>query len=225
MAAFCGGMEIFIMKNIFKSRSFIIQLAVCLLPFVIGAVFYRRMPEQMATHFDFNFQPDDYSSREFALFGIPAVMTGLFILCAGLLEVDPKKRGMDGRLKTITRWVIPILSVFVQCVTISYALDSSLNLIRFIPVLIGILFILMGNYLPKCRQNYTMGIKLPWTLNSEENWERTHRFGGRMFVAAGICMIIAAFFGGYGAAVISALAMAACFAPAVYSFVLYRKGI
>ena len=120
-----------------------IQLAVCLLPFVIGAVFYGRMPEQMATHFDFNFQPDDYSSREFALFGIPAVMTGLFILCAGLLEVDPKKRGMDGRLKTITRWVIPILSVFVQCVTISYALDSSLNLIRFIPVLIGILFILM----------------------------------------------------------------------------------
>lgn len=84
---------------------------------------------------------------------------------------------------------------------------------------------LIGNYLPKCRQNYTMGIKLPWTLNSEENWERTHRFGGRMFVAAGICMIIAAFFGGYGAAVIFALAMAACFAPAVYSFVLYRKGI
>ena len=78
------------MKNIFKSRSFIIQLTVCLLPFVIGAVFYGRMPEQMATHFDFNFQPDDYSSREFALFGIPAVMTGLFILCTGLLEVDPK---------------------------------------------------------------------------------------------------------------------------------------
>ena len=79
---------------------------------------------------------------------------------------------MDNRLKSITRWFIPILSVVVQCITISYALDSSLNLIRFIPILIGVLFVLIGNYLPKCRQNYTMGIKLPWTLNSEENWEK-----------------------------------------------------
>lgn len=213
------------MKNIFKNRSFIIQLAVCLIPFIIGAVFYSKMPDQVATHFDFNFQPDDYSSREFALFGIPAVMVGLFILCAGLLEVDPKKRGMDGRLKSITRWVIPILSVFIQCVTISFALDSSINLTRFIPVLIGILFVLMGNYLPKCRQNYTMGIKLPWTLNSEENWDRTHRFGGRMFVVSGLCMIIAAFFSGYVSGAIFVLALIACFVPTIYSYWLYKKGI
>ena len=195
------------------------------MPFLIGAVFYRRMPEQMATHFDFNFQPDGYSSRGFALFGIPTVLVALFVLCSGLLEADPKKRGMDSRLKSITRWFIPILSVVVQCITISYALDSSLNIIRFIPVLIGVLFVLIGNYLPKCRQNYSMGIKLPWTLNSEENWEKTHRLGGRMFVAAGLGMILSAFFGGYGAGIIFALAMAACFVPAVYSFVLYKKGI
>ena len=200
-----------------------IQLAVCLLPFVIGAVFYGRMPEQMATHFDFNFQPDDYSSREFALFGIPAVMTGLFILCAGLLEVDPKKRGMDGRLKTITRWVIPILSVFVQCVTISYALDSSLNLIRFIPVLIGILFILMGNYLPKCRQNYTMGIKLPWTLNSEENWNRTHRVASWLFIMGGAIFVINGFL--QSKWVLFAFLACVFLIPAGYSFYLYKKGI
>lgn len=213
------------MKNIFKSRSFLIPFAVCLLPFVIGAVFYGRMPEQMATHFDYNFQPDDYSSREFALFGMPAFMTAMFVLCICLLETDPKKRGMDGRLKAITRWIIPILSVVVQCITISYALDNSLNLVRFIPILIGVLFVLMGNYLPKCRQNYTMGIKLPWTLNSEENWERTHRFGGKMFVIAGLFMIPAAFFGGYAAATVFALALIACFLPTVYSFVLYKKGV
>ena len=160
------------MKNIFKSRSFLIPFAVCLLPFAIGAVFYGRMPEQMATHFDFNFQPDDYSSREFALLGIPAFMTAIFVLCVGMLEVDPKKRGMNDRLKTITRWIVPILSIIVQCIIISYALDDSLNLVRFIPILVGVLILLIGNYLPKCRQNYTMGIKLPWTLNSEENWER-----------------------------------------------------
>lgn len=213
------------MKEIIKSRSFLIQFAVCLLPFVIGAVFYRRMPEQVATHFDFNFQPDDYSSRGFALFGIPAFMAAMFVLCTVMLEADPKKRGMDSRLKSIVRWIIPVLSVLVQCITISYALDSSINLVRFLPVLMGALFVLIGNYMPKCRQNYTMGIKLPWTLSSEENWERTHRFGGRMFVIAGLCMMIAAFFAGHAASVIFALAMAACFLPMVYSFVLYKKGI
>lgn len=213
------------MKNIFKSRSFLIPFAVCLLPFAIGAVFYGRMPEQMATHFDFNFQPDDYSSREFALFGIPAFMTAIFVLCVGMLEVDPKKRGMNDRLKTITRWIVPILSIIVQCIIISYALDNSLNLVRFIPILVGALILLIGNYLPKCRQNYTMGIKLPWTLNSEENWERTHRFGGKMYVIAGLCMILAAFFSGYVSTIIFALSLVACFIPAIYSFVLYKKGI
>lgn len=213
------------MKNIFKNRSFLIQLAVCLIPFIIGAIFYRKMPDQIATHFNFNFQPDDYSSREFALFGIPAFMLVLFVLCAGLLEVDPKKRGMDGSLKTITRWIIPILSVFIQCVTISYALDSSIKLIKFVPVLIGIILVLVGNYLPKCRQNYTMGIKLPWTLNSEENWEKTHRFGGRMFVISGLCMIFAAFWGSYVSACMFILAIIACFVPIIYSYSLYKKEI
>lgn len=213
------------MKSIFKNRSFIIQLAVCLLPFVIGAAFYSRMPDMVATHFDYNFQPDDYSSREFALFGIPAAMVLLFVLCAAMLEADPKKRGMDSRLKAITRWFIPILSVVMQCITVSYALDSSLRFIRFIPVFIGAGLVLIGNYLPKCRQNYTMGIKLPWTLNSEENWDRTHRFGGRMFVIAGLLLIAAGFFGGIVSAVSVAAVIAAVLAPAVYSFALYRRGI
>lgn len=214
------------MKQIIKSRGFLIQFSVCLLPFLIGAIFYGRMPDQMATHFNADFQPDDYSSKEFALFGIPAFMAALFVFCVFMLEADPKKRGMDGRLKTVARWIIPALSVIVQCITISYALDSTgINLVRFIPVLLGVLFVLIGNYMPKCRQNYTMGIKLPWTLNSEENWERTHRFGGRLFVAAGLCMIIAAFFGGQVTAVIFAITIAACFLPMVYSFMLYKKGI
>lgn len=213
------------MKTIFKSKQFLIPLTVCMLPFIIGAIFYSRMPEQIATHFNFNFQPDDYSSREFALFGIPAFMTGLFILCTGLLEVDPKKRGMNNKLKAIVIWTIPILNLAIQCIIISYALDSSLNLVRFIPILIGILFILIGNYLPKCRQNYTMGIKVPWTLNSEENWEKTHRFGGKTFVIAGLCIIIAAFWGGYGGLVIFITALISCFLPIVYSFILYTKGI
>ena len=211
------------MKEIIKSRSFLIQFAVCLLPFVIGAVFYRRMPEQVATHFDFNFQPDDYSSRGFALFGIPAFMAAMFVLCTVMLEADPKKRGMDSRLKSIVRWIIPVLSVLVQCITISYALDSSINLVRFLPVLMGALFVLIGNYMPKCRQNYTMGIKLPWTLSSEENWNRTHRLAGWLWTIGGLLMAASGLLGWQG--VTMAVIIAITVLPAVYSFLLYRKGI
>ena len=58
---------------------------------------------------------------------------------------------------------------------------------------IGVLFMIIGNYLPKCKQNYTMGIKLPWTLDDEENWNRTHRFAGFLWVAGGVVIAINAF--------------------------------
>ena len=56
-----------------------------------------------------------------------------------------------------------------------------------INILIGVMFVIMGNYMHKIKQNYSVGIKLPWTLNSEENWNRTHRLGSWLFVIGRNC--------------------------------------
>ncbi|MDA6215520.1 SdpI family protein, partial [Escherichia coli] len=74
---------------------------------------------------------------------------------------------------------------------IALGVDFSIEI--FISALIGVFFIVLGNYMPKLQQNYTIGIKLPWTLNSEENWNRTHRLGGKLYIVMGIAMILMSF--------------------------------
>jgi uncharacterized membrane protein len=91
------------------------------------------------------------------------------------------------------------------------------------PIFMGLLFVIIGNYLPKCKQSYTIGIKIPWTLNSEENWNRTHRFAGWLWTFCGIGMMIAGLFGAYWIFFVAVFVMV--LPPVIYSYLLYKKGI
>ncbi len=88
-----------------------------------------------------------------------------------------------------------------------------------------VLFIIFGNYLPKTKQSYSMGIKLPWTLNSEENWNRTHRLSGFLWVIGGALFLMLTFFGWWNLYVLLGIVLAMALIPTVYSYLLYRKGI
>ena len=92
-----------------------------------------------------------------------------------------------------------------------------------LPVFMGLLFAVIGNYMPKCKQNYTIGIKIPWTLNNEENWNKTHRFAGWLWTAGGIIMMLTGFFGGFWIFFVVMLLMV--LAPVLYSYILHRKGV
>ena len=91
-----------------------------------------------------------------------------------------------------------------------------------ISVCFALMFVAAGNYLPKCRQNYTMGIKLPWTLADEDNWNRTHRMAGYVWTAGGILMLIMGFF--HLASLFFLVFMAMVLIPSVYSMILWRRG-
>ncbi|NCB31303.1 MAG: SdpI family protein [Clostridia bacterium] len=93
----------------------------------------------------------------------------------------------------------------------------------FVPLLVGVLFIAMGNYLPKCRQNYTMGIKTPWALNSEENWARTHRLGGYCFILGGFLLMLGTLLNLWW--LLFPVLLLTAIIPLVYSYLLFRKGI
>ena len=90
-------------------------------------------------------------------------------------------------------------------------------------VLVGIAFVVVGNYLPKCRQNYVLGIKLPWTLADEENWNRTHRLAGRIWVPCGILFITNAFLNIGGIWTIFILMFLLVIVPTAYSAILYYR--
>ena len=126
-------------------------------------------------------------------------------------------------MQRLILWIIPLLSVVLFGMIFSTAWNKDLHVASIAPILIGVLFVILGNYLPKCKQSYTIGIKLPWTLHSEANWNKTHRLAGFLWVLGGFAMMIAGFFGGLWAILPIALGMTLI--PTGYSYLLYRKGI
>ena len=209
------------MKN---KKTLIITSLICLLPMLVGAAVYSRLPETVATHFDLNGVPDGWSSRAFAVFGLPGILLAVNLLLPFMLQADPKHRNMSGALVSITIWTIPVLSLLCSGLTLGRALGYDTRIDKVLPVCMGLLFILIGNYLPKTKQSYTMGIKLPWTLASEENWNRTHRLAGFLWVLGGVYFIVMSFIGWSLIAFLIPLAVMV-FVPMVYSYLLYRKGI
>lgn len=114
-----------------------------------------------------------------------------------------------------------VLAVLVQVIIILSGVGISFNVGTVISVPIAFLFVAIGNYLPKCRQNYSMGIKLPWTLADEDNWNRTHRLAGYVWTAGGILMMILGFF--HLSDLYFTIFLAMVLIPSVYSYMIYRK--
>ena len=208
-----------------ETKRMILTTAICLLPILAGLALYSRLPEQVPTHFDFNGNPDGWSSRAFAVFGIPGLMAAINLFLHICLEKDPKRANMRAALKHISLWVIPVLSVLTSGLTLGAAMGWPVHVESAIPVLVGGLFLLVGNYLPKTKQSYTMGIRLPWTLDSEENWNRTHRLSGFLWVAAGAAFILLSLLRLWNIWLLGALLLALIFVPIGYSYFLHKKGI
>lgn len=140
-----------------------------------------------------------------------------------MLDNDPKNERQNNFLMTLSKMSMPIMMIVIYVITILAGLGKDINTSVIISILMGILFIAIGNYMPKVKRNYTMGIKLPWTLNSDENWRRTHRFGGICFIFMGLCFFATPF---VKSELIIIIAMAIVVVlPMIYSYYLYTKGI
>lgn len=205
-----------------KNKQWIYPFMMCFVPILIGIVVYPKMPELMPIHFDWNGVADNYASKEFALFGFPLIMAAVFLLCVFAMKTDPKNKNYSEKLLILSFWIIPVLSTLISVMVICVCLGMDINIEFFVSIFVGVLLIVIGNYMPKVKQNYTMGIKIPWTLDSEENWRKTHRFGGFAFVIAGLWMILSVVLGIKGWAAIVPVILAA-FVPMVYSYLLYMK--
>lgn len=182
------------MKN--KGKEYTAQLVLTsvmiLLPMVIGLLMWNRLPDRLATHFGADGRANGWSSRPMAVFGLPLFLLAMQWLVFVMTRLDPKRRNISAKMFTLVLWVIPAVSLLCCGTTYAYALDESVRIDRIVNIFLGIVFVVIGNYLPKCRQSYTMGIRLPWTLASEDNWHCTHRFAGVVWVLGGIAIFAAA---------------------------------
>lgn len=188
---------------------------------------YGRLPEQVPTHFDLSGDPDDWMDRFPGAFLLPAIAAGIYLLLFALRRIDPR-RAHYARFED-TYWVIlnglALMLAVMQGLSLGLALGWPIDMGRAITVTMGLLFVGLGNYLPRIRSNWWIGIRTPWTLESEAVWRETHRVGGWTFVAAGLVLVAAGVFLPAGPREwVSGIALAVGVAvPLVYSYLAYRR--
>lgn len=195
--------------------------AVTLLPILVGLFLWGSMPETIPVHWNAVGEIDGWGSKSMVVFGLPLFILAVHWVCVIATSLDPKSADIHGKVLHLVLWVCPFVSLLVSTFVYSSALGYDLSIQIIMPLVFGILFLIIGNFMPKCRQNYTVGIKLPWTLDDPENWNRTHRFAGRLWVIGGALIMATAVLGSVILFMVIVVVMA--LVPVVYSYLFYRK--
>lgn len=151
--------------------------------------------EQVPTHWNAAGEVDGYSSKTFALLFLPGLMLLLTPVLVFLPRIDPRGANImrSSEAYNVTIIGVLLLMLMVHTMTILAGTGREVNVGAWIGSGVGLLFILIGNFMGKIRQNYTFGIKTPWTYDSKLSWDKTHRFGGKLFIGMGILMAISGF--------------------------------
>jgi len=207
-------------------RWLLVSELLVLLPMVFGFIMWNKLPESMAVHWGISGEADGIAGRLTAVILLPLILAAMNVLCIFLTLRDNAKREQSGKIIKMSFFFMPIISVFTGAVIYSSALGMKLGITMIFGVLFGILFIVIGNYMPKSTRNNVFGIKIRYTLANDENWNRTHRFCGRLYVIMGLISLILAFMPSM-VFFIGLILLFVCGVPVpiVYSYALYKKDI
>ena len=199
----------------------LISSVIILLPTLLGLIFYDKLPDNMVTHYGADGVADGRSSKLFAILVIPAILFVIHWIALFFTAADPKNKGQNKKAMGVVFWIIPVMTIVV-CVTILTE-DVSVAMIA-LQAFFALLFVVLGNYMPKLKQNSTYGVKVPWTLYNEENWNKTHRLTGVLWVAGGFLILISMLLPKAVSMTVMLIdIIVMIILPIVYSYGLYRK--
>lgn len=178
-------------------RSALIAAALIAAMIIAGIWAWMEIPPgtSVAIHFNATGQPNGWGTPGRAFFTLPLLAVFIWVLMAVLPLIDPRGTNIVRSERAYGTVWIAIMGVLCvqQGSIIAHAAGAELPTSRITAALLGALFVVMGNVLGKIRWNYTVGIRTPWTLADERVWDKTHRFGGWVFVGGGVLLLIAAF--------------------------------
>jgi uncharacterized membrane protein len=204
-------------------KTLLLTSVIALLPMIVGIVLWNKLPDPLATHFNFNGKPDGYTSKWMTVFIIPLFLVLVEWVSAFFTVHSPKAEHISNKIFTLVLWIIPCVSLMMMITIYGYALGLKINMVTMANVFMGTLLLVIGNYLPKTRQNYVIGIKLPWTLDDEENWNKTHRFASRLWIIVGVVIMVASILNILSMVIAFILVIAAAIVPMIYSFIFYKN--
>ena len=209
-----------------------LQVLILAAPFCAVALLWDKIPAQIPIHWNIHGQIDGHSGKIFGTLFMPVLNIFIAALLAVVPFLDPKIKKYDEETKANSIRVIKnlrlVVTLFNACFAfaiLAFALHYRFDMNRFAFGALGLLFILMGNFMGKLRPNYFAGIRTPWTLESKIVWLKTHRLGGRVMVAGGICMLFASFLlPAQGSFLLFVLpfTLVIVLIPTIYSYVCYR---
>lgn len=201
-------------------------LAFAVVTLAFSAAVYNRLPEQVPTHFDMAGNPDDYTARPYAAVGMPIFALLLLLIFIVLPRISPRRANME-RFED-TYWLVANSVVALMCalhvLILGRAMGWPVDITSATLLGIGVMFMIIGNVLPRMRSNWWMGIRTPWTMESEHVWHETHRLAGKTFMAGGAITIVGAMLPPDIRPWIALGALSiAGFVPVVYSYVVWRR--
>lgn len=205
-------------------RQVVFSSVMTLLPILAGLLLWDQMPDSLNIHWGADGNPDGTTAKAAAVFLPSLSLFAINCLCLFLSYLDKKSWEHNRKAMGVVFWIIPCLSFLCNAMIFGAALGFTWNIIRLLPLLMGLMFAVIGNLMPKVRQNSSLGIKLYWTLGNEENWNKTHRLAGKLWFIGGLLLMLCVLLP------VNALmvAMIAIFLvmialPTLYSYRLYRK--
>lgn len=177
-----------------KSEIYNLVLIGC--AFLLTIVFYNKLPDLIPIHWNASGEIDGYGPKILGAFMAPVIMIFTWTGMKYLPKIDPRKNNYEKFEKSYSVIVSLLITFFLilHVVTLLAAMGYKVSIDKIVPSIVGILFIVIGNYLPKSKSNYFYGIKTPWTLSSDVSWRKTHRLGGKLFIISGMVLILSSFF-------------------------------
>ncbi|MBQ7108857.1 MAG: DUF1648 domain-containing protein [Clostridia bacterium] len=200
----------------FKWKAFIITSIVCLLPIPLGLALWNKLPDTMAIHFNIYGNPDNFASKGFVVFGLPMLMVVLQAFCCFINDINSYKYGDRKKFTTATKWIIPPLTVVLQIITLGYSLGWNLDIRRLVSFIVGVIFLVIGNYLPKFDyiKNYDV---------NTEKARKINRFIGYESVVMGLLFFVSIFLPPVSSIICLVLLIPYAIISVVYGIITGRK--
>lgn len=208
-------------KDFFKRELLI--LLVLVVPIIFLIAVWNSLPDQLPIHWNIRGEADDYGPKYLTAL----LSVGLYVLTLILPKIDPRKRNYDIFSATYFKIRLGILLFLgvVNSVVIANAIGFDMDISRIIGISVLLLLTIIGNYLGTIRPNWFIGIRLPWTLESDGVWKKTHRLAGRLWFCLGMAALIASFVLPKNMLypLIFIVAMILVIVPIVYSYIIFKR--
>lgn len=209
----------------YTMKKYILPIVIITISILLSAIFYKYLPNSMASHWNAQGVVDGYSSKTFNILMFPVLLIVLFILLITIPRIDPKKKNIEKFQKYFLSFIniILIFIILIQSQIFLWNIGIHMSTTTIMPILMGILFIFIAQLLKNAKQNYTIGIRTPWTLASEKVWDKTHKLGGILFTVSGGISILSVLLPHYSFYILIGSILLSTIYLFVYSYLEYKK--